>query len=196
MQHGQLIQSTLIPDGTYDRNRYHTVYPKNHVFESESGHIREIDDTPYAERIHESHRSGTHYEIDADGNKVTHVIGNNYEVIVGTSFVNVKGDVNLTIDSNVKTYIKGDWDIQVDGDVREHIKGNVTQQVDGNQTETVKKNVTEIYGTENDTHKHAVTVNGERTESVTNNVTETYGADQTTNITGNFDLDAARIDLN
>ena len=185
-----------VPDGTYNRNRYHTVYPKNHVFESESGHIREYDDTPYAERIHESHRTGTHYEIDADGNKVTHVVGNNYEVILGTSFVNVKGDVNLTIDSNVKTYIKGDWDIQVDGNVREHIKGNVTQQVDGNQTETVKKNVTEIYGTENDTHKHAVTVNGERTESVTNDVTETYGANQTTKITDNLDVDAKRIDLN
>ena len=214
-----------VPDGTYDRNRYHTVYPKNHVFESESGHIKEYDDTPYAERIHESHRTGTHYEIDPDGNKVTHVVGNNYEVIVGTSFVNVRGDVNLTIDSNVKTYIKGDWDIQVDGDVREHIKGNVIQQVDGNQTETVKKNVTEIYGTDNNIHKHAITVTGERTESVSNNVTETYGTDddihkhaitiigertelvtnnvietyganQTTTITENLDLFATRIDLN
>ena len=34
---------------------YAAEYPHNHVYESESGHIREIDDTPNAERIHERH---------------------------------------------------------------------------------------------------------------------------------------------
>ena len=36
-----------------------TVYPKNHVYETESGHIKEFDDTEGAERIHEYHKSGT-----------------------------------------------------------------------------------------------------------------------------------------
>ena len=49
--------------------------------------------------------------------KVTEIVGQNYQIITGSNFVNVKGDVNLTIDSNCKTYIKGDWDIQVDGNV-------------------------------------------------------------------------------
>ena len=42
----------------------------NKVFETESGHIREYDDTSGHERIHERHRTGTSYEIDKDGNKV------------------------------------------------------------------------------------------------------------------------------
>ena len=176
--------------------RYASIYPYNHVFESESGHIKEYDDTLNAERIHEYHKSGTFYEIDADGNKVTRVVGNNYNIIAGTDFVNIKGDVNLTIDSNCKTYIKGDWDIQVDG----------------NKTEVVKKNVTETYGTETGEHSHIISVTGKRAETVSNTVTETYEdaktetvtgavsetykANQTTNITGTLDLDAsAEVDV-
>ena len=193
-------------------NRRNTEYPYNHVLETESGHIQEFDDTPFAERIYEKHRSGTFYEIDADGNKVTRVVGQNYEIVAGNEFVNIKGDVNLTIDSNCKTYIKGDWNIQVDG----------------NKTEVVKKNVTETYGTENGTHAHTISVTGKRAETISNSVTETYSDTMTQNITGavtetysstmtqnvsgnvsetysgsqstqvsgNIDIDGARIDLN
>ena len=177
-------------------NRRNTEYPYNHVLETESGHIQEFDDTPFAERIYEKHRSGTFYEIDADGNKVTRVVGQNYEIVAGNEFVNIKGDVNLTIDSNCKTYIKGDWNIQVDG----------------NKTEVVKKNVTETYGTENGTHAHTITVTGKRAETVSNsvtetysdtmtqnvsgNVSETYSGSQSTQVSGNIDIDGARIDLN
>ena len=87
---------------------YNALYPKNHVFESESGHIKEYDHTPGFERIHEYHASGTFHEVDSNGTKRTRIVGNNYEVVHGTNFVNIKGDVNLTIESNCKTYIKGD----------------------------------------------------------------------------------------
>ena len=147
--------------------RYNTTYPKNHVYESESGHTVEFDDTPDAERINEHHKSGTFYEIDADGTKSTRIVANNYTVVAGTDHIYVKGDVNLTIDSNCRTYIKGNWDIQVDGNKTEVVKGEVS--------ETYKKN---------------------KTENVTKNVTETYGANQKTQIVGNLDVDAARIDLN
>ena len=36
---------------------FNAVYPYNHVYESEGGHIREMDDTPGYERIHERHAS-------------------------------------------------------------------------------------------------------------------------------------------
>ena len=99
-------------------------YPYNHIKETEAGHIKEYDDTPGAERIMEYHRAGTFYEVDADGTKVTRVVGNNYEIIAGTEFVNIKGTCNLTIDQNCNTYIKGNWNIQVDGDKTEVIKGS------------------------------------------------------------------------
>lgn len=75
-------------------------YPRNHVFESESGHVVEFDDTIGSERIHEYHKSGTFYEIDADGNKVTRVVGDNYEIVAGSDYVNIKGNANLTVNGN------------------------------------------------------------------------------------------------
>lgn len=121
---------------TYDEpsSTYASVYPNNNVTETSSGHIKEYDDTTDAERIHEYHKSGTFYEIDKDGNKVTRIVGNNYSIIAGTDYVNVKGDVNLTIDANCNTYVKGDWNIQVDGNVIENIKGTYDQNVTGDST--------------------------------------------------------------
>lgn len=118
---------------------YGTEYPYNHVRQSESGHIQEWDDTPGQERIHEYHKAGTFYEIDKDGNKVTRIVGDSYEVTAGSNFVNVKGSVNLTIDSNCNTYIKGNYNLKVDGDINttarnivENISGNVTTRITGN----------------------------------------------------------------
>lgn len=105
---------------------YATTYPKNHVYESESGHIKEYDDTKDAERIHEYHKSGTFYEIDKDGNKVTRVVKDNYEVIAGSNFVNIKGVCNVTIDSNCNLYVKGNVDILADGTFYCESKGNMT----------------------------------------------------------------------
>ena len=129
--------------------KYNATYPKNHVFQSESGHIFEVDDTENKERIHEYHKSGTHYEIDAAGNKQTRIVANNYVIIAGDDYVNIKGTCNLTIDTDCRTYIKGNWDIQVDGNVTENIKGTMTQTVDGTVQETYKNNqTTNITGTQ------------------------------------------------
>ena len=117
---------------------YAASYPNNNVMETSSGHIKEYDDTSGQERIHEYHKAGTFYEIDKDGNKVTRVVGNNYDIIAGTNYVKVRGDVNLTIDSNCKTRIKGNYDIEVDGDKTEVIKGKLTQTVTGSVVETYK----------------------------------------------------------
>ena len=141
---------------------YAASYPKNHVMETESGHIKEYDDTSGQERIHEYHTKGTFYEIDKDGNKSTRVVGSNYEVVAGSNYINVKGDVNLTIDTNCNTYIKGDWNIQVDGSKTEVVTGAVSE-----------------------------TYSSTLTQKVTGAVSETYEANQTTNITGTLDLDAS-----
>ena len=123
-------------DETFDEpaSTYAAVYPDNNVIETSSGHIVEYDDSVGTERIHEYHRKGTFYEIDAMGNKVTRIVGDNYQIVAGKEFVNVKGDVNLTIDSNCNTYVKGNWNIQVDGNVIENIKGTYDQNVTGNAT--------------------------------------------------------------
>ena len=46
-------------------------YPTNHVFETESGHYVEFDDTEGNERIHLYHKKGTFIEIDSSGNVIS-----------------------------------------------------------------------------------------------------------------------------
>ena len=168
---------------TEQKSTYAAVYPKNHVYETESGHIKEFDDTEGAERIHEYHKSGTFYEVDASGNKHTRIVGTNYEIIAGSDFVNVKGTANLTIDSNCNTYIKGNWNIQVDGTKTEVVTGAVTQTYKDTKTETVTKAVTETYS---DT----------LTQAVTGDVTETYSATYDQDVTGAITVDGSTINLN
>ena len=104
-------------------------YPYNHVHESESGHIHEIDDSPGAERLFTQHKSGTFEEIHPDGSKVVKVIGDNYEIIAGGSNVYVSGNVNLTIEGTVREYIKGNYHLEVEGDYTQKIGGNIRTKV-------------------------------------------------------------------
>ena len=87
---------------------YNAQYPYNHVHESESGHIREIDDTPGAERIHERHANGTGYEIHPDGSKVTWVKQDNYTLTTGDDFAHIKGNSSTTTDGGVRVFVNAD----------------------------------------------------------------------------------------
>ena len=62
---------------------YAAVYPFNHVYESESGHLVEIDDTPSKERLHWFHRSGTFTEFHPKGNRTDRTMGHHFDVITG-----------------------------------------------------------------------------------------------------------------
>ena len=87
---------------------YNAEYPHNHVHESEGGHIREIDDTPDHERIHERHASGSGYEIGPDGTKVTRVKGDNYDLTTGDNFAHIKGNSSTTADGGVRVFVNAD----------------------------------------------------------------------------------------
>ena len=69
---------------------YNAKYPHNHVLETEGGHLREYDDTVGAKRIHERHASGTGYEIDNDGTKITRVKKDNYCITTGDDYVHIQ----------------------------------------------------------------------------------------------------------
>ena len=107
-------------------------YPKNHVFETESGHIQEFDDTEGAERIHTYHMSGTFEEIHPDGSRVLKIIGDDYELLIKNKNIHISGNANILVNGQSTFYVKGDSDIQVDGNVKQTVGGNVEQEVTGN----------------------------------------------------------------
>ena len=83
---------------------YAAVYPSNQVYESESGHIMEFDDTKDNERIHIRHRTGTGTEIHPNGDQTT-INNNSYHITKGTSNHYITGDSNTTIDGHHKLFI-------------------------------------------------------------------------------------------
>ena len=109
---------------------YDAEYPHNHVYESEGGHIREIDDTPTKERIHERHASGSGYEIGPDGTKVTRVKGDNYDLITGDHFAHIKGSNSTTTDGGVRVFVnanatsESNYTIEVGNNSNVNIKVN------------------------------------------------------------------------
>tara|TARA_R100000458_G_C8278477_1_gene254662 strand:- start:3238 stop:4896 length:1659 start_codon:yes stop_codon:yes gene_type:complete len=134
--------------GTFSEppTKFNARYPLNHVRQSESGHLEEWDDTPEHERLHKMHSSGTFEEIFPKGTKVTKVVKDDYEFILGDQFVNIKrinnedgsalhgGNLFLTIEGDVYEFVKGNVERQVNGSVRENIAGNYHTFVGGDRT--------------------------------------------------------------
>ena len=129
-------------------------YPYNHVHESESGHIHEIDDSPGAERLFTQHKSGTFEEIHPKGDKVVKVIGDNYEIVIGDSNMAVYGDVNITVDGTVRELIRGDYILEVEGNYTQKIHknhrvkigagsggGNREEEIIGNHSYSIKSDI-------------------------------------------------------
>ena len=145
---GRTKNVTMANGGVWSEptSAYNATYPYNHVKETESGHIKEFDDTADNERIHEYHKSGTFYEVQPDGTKVTRVVGENYMIVAKGNDVNIKGNCNLTIDQNCTTYIKGDWDILVGGNKRETVQGTVTEEYAKTQNTTAGGDITIVGG--------------------------------------------------
>ena len=85
-----------------------TLYPFNKVYESESGHVFEIDDTPGSERLHLFHRSGTFQEVHPNGDSVTKVVRDNYTSILRDNYVHIDGHCNVTIDKALKILVNSD----------------------------------------------------------------------------------------
>ena len=71
---------------------YGAKYPYNHVHQTESGHIIEMDDTPGFERLHRYHRTGTFEEIGSLGQRVTKVVNEDYHIILNNDYWRVVGN--------------------------------------------------------------------------------------------------------
>ncbi len=75
-------------------------YPYNHVTQTESGHVFELDDSPRAERVHLYHKEGTFIEIDVGGNQTNKIVGHGIQIIEQDGYVSIKGNGHITVEGN------------------------------------------------------------------------------------------------
>ena len=192
---------------------YDAEYPYNHVYESEGGHIREMDDTKGAERIHERHASGTGYEIHPDGTKVTRVKKDNYDLTTGDHYVHIKGNQSTTVDGGIRLFVNADgstddqnYTIEVGNNANVNIqvnKGNVnvvTTEGDINLKSGRNINM-QTNGFRLQAQTVDIAVSGQWTETTkdkTENTTTHTMKSETTALEGStaVDIDGGRIDLN
>jgi hypothetical protein len=193
---------------------YNATYPYNHVYESEAGHIREIDDTVGAERIHERHASGSGYEIGPDGTKVTRVKKDNYTLTTGDDFAHIKGNSSTTVDGGVRVFVNADgstddhnYTIQVGNNANVNIqvdKGDVnvvTSQGDINLKSGKNIHMDATQGIYMKSKLVSAEIDGNWVES-TQNKTESTGAHVMNSTTTALDgsssvtVTGGRIDLN
>ena len=158
-------------------------YPFNKVYESESGHVIEIDDTADYQRIKEHHRSGTFYEVHPDGSRVLKVVKDNYEVTLGDEYVNVKGTSRVTVEGDCNLFVVGNCNTEIQGNKEEHIYGNSTQVIHGSEFKTVKQNVVhqiDGYMTHNVGQYFEQTIGSYMNLNIGSTLTENISGSQTT----------------
>ena len=117
-------------------------YPSNHVFETESGHYIEFDDTEGNERIHLYHKMGTFIEIDKSGNVVIKTVGNVTNIVAGNMDTYVKGNYSVSAGGNIDVYAGKDLTEKVDGNRKTTIKGTETIEVTLDVKQDYKLNLT------------------------------------------------------
>jgi hypothetical protein len=105
---------------------YNAKYPYNNVYESESGHALEFDDTKGAERVHLYHRSGSYVEWGPDGDRSERIQRDKFTVVIGDEKVYVKGDVTIYVDGNVNMDVGGNFQADIGGTCKITSGGNMT----------------------------------------------------------------------
>lgn len=124
------------------RNGKDPIYPKNHVTQTESGHAIEIDDTTDNERIHVYHKTGTFFEIQNTGDRVTKIVGEDYEIFMKGKNVSISGDCNVTVNGDARLLVKGNMNAEISKDANLSIKGNLIADVSKNATLSVSGSMT------------------------------------------------------
>jgi hypothetical protein len=105
---------------------YNAKYPYNNVYESESGHALEFDDTKDNERIHLYHRSGSYTEFGPQGDRSERIQRDKFTVVVGNEQVYVQGDVTVFIDGNATMQVGGNFNATIGGTCDITSGGNMT----------------------------------------------------------------------
>ena len=121
-----------------------SVYPKNKVRKTSSGHVSEFDDTEGRERILIKHKSGAGVEIRPDGTVIiscgpdgnmVQVVGNDHKMVV-------ERDGQISYNGNLSLDINGSLDLNVGKDFNLTVGGNKVNNIGSSVSTTIEKNST------------------------------------------------------
>ena len=153
---------------------YGSIYPNNHVYESESGHLLEFDDTADKERIHLYHRTGSSVEYNPNGDRIDIIKGISYNITSSHNLVNIDGRSDISIGGRHKIFINKDGQENNNYDIQVGPNANINIQVD-----TGDVNIVTLQGKVN------VNSGGDYNVKVGGNYTMTVAGDRVIDVKGN-----------
>ena len=172
---------------------YGSIYPNNHVYESESGHLLEFDDTADKERIHLYHKTGSSVEYNPNGDRIDIIKGISYNITSSHNLVNIDGRSDISIGGRHKIYINKDGQENNNYDIQVGPNANINIQVDQGDINLVTKQGKVNVNSAGD---YNVKVGGNYTMTVAGNRLITTEGTTTDNTTGAVIHRGKTIDLN
>ena len=172
---------------------YGSIYPNNHVYESESGHLLEFDDTADKERIHLYHKTGSSVEYNPNGDRIDIIKGISYNITSSHNLVNIDGRSDISIGGRHKIYINKDGQENNNYDIQVGPNANINIQVDQGDINLVTKQGKVNVNSAGD---YNVKVGGNYTMTVAGNRAITTEGTTTDNTTGAVIHRGKTIDLN
>jgi hypothetical protein len=135
---------------TEQETQYATLYPYNHAYYSEGGHLIERDDTPGKERLHWFHRAGTFKEIHPQGLIVEKIVDDEFHIVLKSRYTHIEAMDIETVDWNKKLFVNKDcqdgynYDVTIGegGDYNLTIRKGLYDKyvMDGDENIRIKKN--------------------------------------------------------
>ena len=139
---GTFDEPLVVDGGTSDTvGTYQPVYPSNHVYSTEKGHLLEFDDTDDHQRIAITHSAGSYQEYSNDGTYVSHIVSKMFEVVSSDKSSLIEGDSIETIDKSLKLKVNklgasgNNYDIEIGENANLNImvrSGALNMNVNGN----------------------------------------------------------------
>jgi hypothetical protein len=127
---------------------YEAVYPYNHVYESESGHVLEFDDSFIIDengdrvnhyRVHMRHTSGTSFEWHNNGDHTALNNGDHYNITTGKWQQQIDGNRELTVDGHYKLRVNSEGGTDNHYDIQVGPNANINIQVDTGKINLITK---------------------------------------------------------
>jgi len=142
----QLVSNDLFSEPQVNHS---TIYPKNKVIATESGHVIELDDSDGAERIRIRHVAGSFSEYHEDGTNVEKTTKDKYLI---TQNLNIhtevdcnlysKGVINFYGESDINVYSQANINVESDADTNLTVHGTINVSCDTSITVDAGSDIT------------------------------------------------------
>lgn len=122
-------------------NKRNSQYPHNKIIATKTGHIFEMDDSPYSERVNLMHRTGSNLEIDAKGTRTERTVGDRILVDNRNSMHGVMGEYHLSSADSLFVTTQADMKTEVIGNYQTRVRNDKVETISGTASLNVRENI-------------------------------------------------------